>query len=222
MNENYNELYEKFHKLKWLLKRYRMKQYSEGAPFADATRGQGRVLAMLKIQPEMSARDLSYLLGIRITSLNELLAKLEKGGYIGRKPSDADKRVSIVYLTEAGKATKQAAPDYGEVFACLSDEEQASFGGYLDRIIDALEPQVGGEISDEELERWKRDARARMGEERFEHLMAMPGGWHGGPHGPFGPHGSCGGHRHHGPHHGPHHMPGEGRCREGVDKPKED
>ena len=214
MNENYNELYEKFHKLKWLLKRYRMKKFSEGGPFADATRGQGRVLAMLKIQPEMSTRDLSYLLGIRITSLNELLAKLEKGGYIGRKPSEADKRVSIVYLTEAGKATKQAAPDYGEVFDCLNEEEQASFGAYLDRIIDVLEPQVGGEVSDEELERWKRDARARMGEERFEHLMMMPGGPHG-PHG--GWHGGgCGGHRHH---HGPHHMPGEGRCREDGGKP---
>lgn len=173
----YGELYEKLSRLQWLLQRYHMQNHSEHGPFADPTRGQGRVLAMLKLQPEISTKDLSYLLGIRQQSLNELLNKLEKGGYIERTPSEADRRVMMVRLTEKGREGKQADPDISGIFDCLTEEERTFFGDYLDRVIAALEARVGSETSEEAMEEWLRAARARVGDGIFEHMKAMRGGF---------------------------------------------
>jgi len=117
----------------------------------------------------------SYLLGIRIPSLNELLNKLEKGGYIVRKQSEADKRIMIIHLTEKGKETQQAETDYSGIFSCLSEAEQETFGDYLDRVIAALEAQVGVEPNEDEIANWMQAVRSRMGNEQFEQLMSMHG-----------------------------------------------
>lgn len=55
---------------------------------ADVTRGQGRVLTVLQNTDNISTKDLAYVMGIRQQSLNELLKKLEKKGYVVRKPSE--------------------------------------------------------------------------------------------------------------------------------------
>ena len=177
------DLYTKLSKLQWLLQRSHLHRHTEHGPTADPTRGQGRVLAMLKLQPEITTKDLGYLLGIRQQSLNELLNKLEKAGLVTRVPSEEDRRVMIVTLTEKGKdAQQQPRADFPDIFDCLADEEQAAFSGYLDRIIAALEEQLTDEDRDE-IEDWMRAARSRMGSEQFERLMSMRGGMphrHGG------------------------------------------
>jgi len=141
---------------------------------ADPTRGQGRVLAILKLQPEISTKDLSYLLGIRQQSLNELLNKLEKGGYVTRVPSEEDRRVMLVRLAEKGRDEQQEGADLSGIFSCLSAEEQAEFGKYLDCVIDALGDQLGSD-EDEGTYDWKEAARRRMGDEQFDRLMSMRG-----------------------------------------------
>lgn len=97
------------------------------------------MLAMLKIQPEISSKDLAYLLGIRQQSLNELLNKLEKKGYVTRVPSETDRRVMLVRLTEQGKQAQDenSGADY-VTFDCLSPEERDQFNAYLDRMIRSL------------------------------------------------------------------------------------
>ena len=177
MDENYMDLYEKLSRLQWLLQRHHMMSHAEHGPMADPTRGQGRVLAILKLQPEITTKELSYLLGIRQQSLNELLNKLEKSGYVSRTPSEADKRVMMVRLTEKGKAAQQKDADYSSIFDCLNDTEQTAFGEYLDRVIAALEAQLGDE-SDEAAFEWMKAVRERMGPEHFERLMAMKRGGH--------------------------------------------
>jgi DNA-binding MarR family transcriptional regulator len=175
------ELYEKLAKLQWLLHRQHLKIHAFGGPMADTSRGQGRILAMLKLKDGISTKDLSFLLGIRVSSLNELLAKLEKNGYITRKRSETDKRVMLIYLTEKGKEVKEPKQDnISEVFNCLSADEQATFGEYLDRIIAALEEQLGIDDEQSEMLDRLRDARSRKGKENFEKLLAMRGfknGW---------------------------------------------
>lgn len=172
MNSNYDALYEKLSHLQWLLQRYHIYNRSERGPFADPTRGQGRVLAMLKMQPEISTKDLSYLLGIRQQSLNELLNKLEKAGYVVREPSETDRRVMLVKLTEKGKEEHSLNTDYSDIFDCLSSEEQKTLDDYLDRIIAALEKQLGIEDSDD-MESWMKSARSRMGDDMFERMISM-------------------------------------------------
>lgn len=176
MDTRYRELYEKLATLQWLLHRRQISAHAEHGPCADPTRGQGRVLTILRMQPEISTKDLSYVLGIRQQSLNELLNKLEKNGLVERKPSESDRRVMIVHLTDKGKDTQQVDRDYADIFACLDDDELTAFSSYLDKIINALEEQVGDDFSDEKSE-WVEAARSKMGDEKFERLMSMR---HGG------------------------------------------
>ena len=171
MDDIYTDVYEKLSTLQWLMKRWQMSSQAEAGPFADPTRGQGRILAMLKIQPEIATKDLSYLLGIRQQSLNELLNKLEKSGYVERRPSETDRRVMVVHLTAKGKTVQQPTSDYEELLGCLSQAELQQFGDYLDRIIAAFRTQEGGEET--AIEDWMEQARARMGEDQFEQLMSM-------------------------------------------------
>ena len=58
MNDMYTATYEKLSTLQWLMKRRQMFSQAESGRFADSTRGQGRILAMLKIQPEIATKDL--------------------------------------------------------------------------------------------------------------------------------------------------------------------
>ena len=173
MDDVYTAIYEKLSTLQWLMKRRQMFSQAQSGPFADPTRGQGRILAMLKIQPEIKTRELAYLLGIRQQSLNELLNKLEKNGYVERRPSEKDRRVMVVQLTEKGKEVQQPETDYQEILDCLSAEELRQFGEYLDKIIAAFGiKEVDGREEDNRTD-WMEQARERMGEEPFELLMSM-------------------------------------------------
>ena len=173
MNDIYSDIYEKLSTLQWLMKRHQMLCQAQSGPFADTTRGQGRILAMLKIQPEIATKELAYLLGIRQQSLNELLNKLEKNGYVERKPSETDKRVMIVHLTEKGKQIQQPETDYQNIFDCLLPEELQQLSQYLDRIIEAFQAQIGDTSEGNNRINWMSQARERMGDERFEQLMSM-------------------------------------------------
>ena len=173
MDDMYTAIYEKLSTLQWLMKRRQMFSQAQSGPFADSARGQGRILAMLKIQPEIKTRELAYLLGIRQQSLNELLNKLEKSGHVERKPSEKDKRVMVVHLTEKGKKIQQPETDYQEILDCLSLEELQQFGEYLDRIIAAFGIQGVDEREEDSITDWMDRARERMGEEQFEQLMSM-------------------------------------------------
>lgn len=171
MNDVYIHIYEKLAHLQGLLHKQQMFDRVEYGPFGDRSRGQGRVLAMLKIQPQISTKDLSYLLGIRQQSLNETLNKLEKAGYVERRPSDKDKRILLVHLTEKGKEAQPPENDYSDLFSCLTDNELEAFGDYLDRIISCLETKVKAFCSAENRSAWDRRVREHMGEEQFDALM---------------------------------------------------
>ena len=177
-----NELYKKLTKLQWLLHRRQMRGWVVRGPLADTTRGQGRILAVLKLRDGISTRDLSYLLGIRVSSLNELLMKMEKGGYVTREPSEQDKRIMLVKLTEKGRNEQQPKPfAFDDIFSCLSEDEQAAFGEYLDRIID----EIQANMSDDELHEKMDDIREKLGDigAFFEEQGRDFFGWRGHSHG---------------------------------------
>lgn len=108
-------------------------------------RGQGRVLAILKMKPEISQKELTYLLNMSKQSLAELLSKLEKNGRITREQSEDDPRSKIIKLTEAGaKAAEDiedSVPDAAKILDCLNDEELKNLSGYLARIIQHCQEQ---------------------------------------------------------------------------------
>ena len=149
MDEMYKDIYKKLMTLQWLLRRYQMMSCKEHNIYENRNEGQGRVLALLKIQPEIATKDMAYLLGIKQQSLNELLKKLEKSGYVKRKPSKEDKRVMIV---------------------CLTNEELEQFSSYIDRILSSLEEMVGNPL-DQEAYEWMERIQSHMGREQFEKVV---------------------------------------------------
>jgi DNA-binding MarR family transcriptional regulator len=117
-------------------------------PLGNIHRGQGRVLALLKIKPEISQKEMAQILDMRPQSLGELLEKLERNGYITREHSAEDHRIMNVKLTEAGKElleqnTEQSFSE--DLFNRLNEEEKSQLNDFLDRIIATLKEKFAEE-----------------------------------------------------------------------------
>lgn len=124
---------------------HHMKGNHQHSPY----RGQGRILSLLKMEPQMSQKKLSFLLGTRPQSIGELLAKLEQNGYITRKQSDEDKRSLNIELTEEGMQAaisdenlQECEHKTNDLFSCLNEEEQQNLSNYLERVITSLQEEM--------------------------------------------------------------------------------
>lgn len=152
MQEKRFDLIMQLTRVEWLLHKYHQQNHMNFGPMADPRKGQGRILSILKMKPEISQKELSYLLEMRPQSMGELLTKLEKKGYISRTPSETDRRVLNIKLTKEGEeATAESTESefsFDKVFECLNEEEQQNLSCYLDRIIMTLETQVEDEPSE--------------------------------------------------------------------------
>lgn len=165
-------------------------------PWRDPRQGQGRVLALLKLKPEITQRELTFLLGLTRQSSAELLNKLEQQGLIVRQSSADDRRVVTVRLTEAGQAADQQLdrPTVSDdLLDCLDNAEVTQLADYLARIIDRLEAGLGDDFDRRRQALWQAvgerdeafDPRPHRrggprGRDRF------PGGWFAGM--PLPPH----------------------------------
>ena len=167
-----------------------------GSRRIDTTRGQGRILAALKLKDGIATRELAYVLGIRVPSLNEALSKLENAGHIVREPDPRDRRVQLITLTDSGRALTgqlgEGEPEGDNIFEVLTEQERANLNDYLDRLI----VRMHEDLPDLEADRqeWEKAARARMGDDAFEAWAAQAqerGGFGAlagfGPLGGFGP-----------------------------------
>lgn len=149
------------------------------------TRGQGRILAALKLKDGIATRELAYVLGIRVPSLNEALAKLEKSGHITRDADPRDRRVQLITLTDSGRKVADQLGQYEthtNIFEVLTAQERTNLSEYLDKLIARLHQELP-ELESGHKE-WEKIARERMGDEGFEAWIACVrkrGGF-----GPFG------------------------------------
>lgn len=109
-------------------------------------RGQGRILALLALKDGIVSRQISQILDIRPSSLNESLGRLEARGLIERRKSESDGRRVEVYLTEAGRDAAKAleARDPSAMFDCLTDEEREQLGMLLDKVIQSARDRRHG------------------------------------------------------------------------------
>ena len=146
MDEQRKQLVVQFMRLSGFFLRYNMqKPRNKGV---NPYKGQGRILAILKMQPEIVQKELGYLLDISKQALAELLNKLEKKGYITRTKSKKDRRSYVIKLTDAGreampeKSDERDNDNIEEIFDCLSDEEQNNLINYMERIIGTIEEKI--------------------------------------------------------------------------------
>ena len=71
------------------------------------------------------------------------LKKLEKGGYIEKKNSEADGRSNLVVLTAKGQNVAEQSKDMfeqvdREMFASITEEEQLIFHDLMERVVNNL------------------------------------------------------------------------------------
>lgn len=182
--------YEKLRGLAEAMHDYHWLSYRQQEPWQDPNHGQGRILALLKIQPEMKSKDLAYVLGIRQQSLNQSLQKLEAAGYIQRRPSSDDRRTIVVSLTDKGRTAKQESGQPADVLDKFSKQELEQFGSYVDRLHAAFDQQLGHlrRPESEARQAYLESMRQRMGTDNFDEMMrqcrhmGMPMGMHGWHH----------------------------------------
>ena len=128
-------LFHKFIMINEILDRRNKKQNPE---MKSITKGQGRLIILLKRKDKISTKALSEILNISVTSLNETLNKLEQQNFIRKVPSPKDKRVLLVELTEEGRAIEFKNHEDIDIFDTLSKEEKENLNEYLNRLTIAL------------------------------------------------------------------------------------
>jgi DNA-binding MarR family transcriptional regulator len=113
-------------------------------------RGQPQVLLALWEQEGLTQTELAERLKIAPATATKMLQRMERTGFIQRKPDAKDQRISRVYLTKAGRAiqgdveavwkTMQA-----ETFANFTPEERASLRRFLFQMRENLLHATGEE-----------------------------------------------------------------------------
>ena len=135
-NEVDNQLlFHKFIMINEVLDKRNKKQNPE---MKSITKGQGRLIGFLKRKDGFSTKELSEILNISVTSLNETLNKLEQQNFIRKVPSPKDKRVLLVELTEDGRSLEFKNHEDVDIFDTLSEEEKENLNEYLNRLTVAL------------------------------------------------------------------------------------
>ena len=135
-NEVDNQLlFHKFIMINEVLDKRNKKQNPE---MKSITKGQGRLIGFLKRKDGFSTKELSEILNISVTSLNETLNKLEQQNFIRKVPSPKDKRVLLVELTEEGRAIEFKNHEDIDIFDTLSEEEKENLNEYLNRLTVSL------------------------------------------------------------------------------------
>ena len=125
-------LFYKFSMINEILDQRNKKQNPE---MKSITKGQGRLIVLLKRKDNLSTKELSEILNISVTSLNETLNKLEQKNFIRKVPSQKDKRVLLVELTEKGRNLEFKDHKDIDIFDSLSEEEKENMDDYLNRLI---------------------------------------------------------------------------------------
>ena len=106
----------------------------------DAFNGaQGRILYVLWQEDGIPIKIISEKSGLAITSLTTMLERMEKNGLISRKTDEADKRKTLLFLTDKAKELKEAydsvSNEMGNIYyRDFTDKEILQFEEYLNRI----------------------------------------------------------------------------------------
>jgi len=164
-----------------LLHRYQIRETMSFGPWGNPYRGQGRVLSVLKLNPEIGQKELAYILNMSKQALAELLSKLEKNGLVQRAALESDRRNVVVSLTEQGKKAAENVKDspvgLSDLFEVFSEEEIRQYAALNTKLIGMLEPDSAEELDDDDprLGMMRRMMRGRMHgpfegwEKRFHH-----------------------------------------------------
>jgi DNA-binding MarR family transcriptional regulator len=123
------------------LKHQRMHELLEGLGLYQ---GQPSVLRALWKQDGLMHSELAELLNRSPSTITNMVKRMEKAGFVVRRPDPRDERISRVYLTSAGDSIRAAVEDVWrtfeeQVFAGFSEEELAVLCDFLLRMCRNME-----------------------------------------------------------------------------------
>ena len=102
-------------------------------------RGQPPVLRALSEQEGLTHTELAERLQVTPATITRMLQRMEKAGFVERRPDPEDQRISRVYLTEAGREVQSALR---EVLSAMAAEMLAGFSpgelGLLRRLLEGV------------------------------------------------------------------------------------
>ncbi len=109
----------------------------------DLNRSQASVLFFLHQKKSMSQKELAAQLNMTPPSITSTIQKMERSGYISRKPDQSDQRIMRLELTGKGESciqtVKMIADQMEEMlFRGMSAEEKILFRRFLMQINDNL------------------------------------------------------------------------------------
>ena len=109
------------------------------------------LLAMFKMEGGLAMKELALRMGCDASFITTIADNLEKRGFVRREPSQRDRRVKNLVMTEEGEAAKerlmaQLAARMPWCYA-LSDEERSCFLTMLRKMLDT--PRPGAGLTDE-------------------------------------------------------------------------
>ena len=109
--------------------------------------GQIPVLGLVSGRDGLSQREIAKILHIKPPTVNVSIQRLEKAGFLYKKPDEKDQRVLRLSLTEKGESCIQSVKQVAEqmrklIFYEMSEEEIQQFRKFLLRINENLEREV--------------------------------------------------------------------------------
>lgn len=111
--------------------------------------GQIPVLGMVSKKEGLSQKELAEILRIKPPTVTVSVQRLEKAGFLYKKPDEKDQRIARIYLTEKGKETKARAlqrirENESVMLEGFSETEQCLLRKFLKQIlenIDKIQPE---------------------------------------------------------------------------------
>lgn len=111
--------------------------------------GQIPVLGMVSKKEGLSQKELAEILRIKPPTVTVSVQRLEKAGFLYKKPDEKDQRIARIYLTEKGKETKARAlqrirENKSVMLEGFSETEQCLLRRFLKQIlenIDKIQPE---------------------------------------------------------------------------------
>lgn len=98
----------------------------------NLTAAQVRVVNLLLRRPGISQVELARILGIGTVAVSAQIDRMERDGWVVRKPDLKDRRSNRVWLTPAGAAKEEA------LIAGFAELNDVAFAGFTDAEIDLL------------------------------------------------------------------------------------
>jgi DNA-binding MarR family transcriptional regulator len=108
---------------------------------------QMQTLRILRFQGPLKMADLGQRLGVTRRNVTKLIDGLEEEGLVHRKAMPNDRRVTLVELSEAGRARDEALFDVvaeaaAPLFEQLPTTDRAEFARLIRRLLEGLEDHV--------------------------------------------------------------------------------